>query len=204
MSLSHWDIAVDFTADQAAALALGIDPASAGYTREKSVPLYQRIESCYNLKKDWLWGDMDPMGDGLAKPTMLESVALRWWSGQVEPDTWGDYCKWAKNGTESGVEFQRFTRQELARWLAVVEVNSIYQFDSPSVVKTVQSTPKVGPTNGLRWTPELLAELAAFKAKHGTKNAAAKFNISTARVRILLPQGTPKITGYSGFPQRKY
>lgn len=42
----------------------------------------------------------------------------------------------------------------------------------------------------VRWTDEELAKLAAYRKEHGTKKAADHFNISTTRVRQLLP-GAP-------------
>ena len=55
-------------------------------------------------------------------------------------------------------------------------------------------------TQPIRWTPERTAELAKFKCEHGTKAAAAHFEISGARVRQLVPTKTkaaPKAPGVS-------
>lgn len=53
-----------------------------------------------------------------------------------------------------------------------------------------------------RWTPERLAELKAYREKHSTKAAASHYNISTARIRELLPSEKPQPKGYSAFNQR--
>ena len=205
MNLSHWDIAVDFTGSQAAALALGIDPDDTSSKRGKSFPLYQRMESCYNSKKDWLWGDMGPMEDGLiAKSDMLESLELRWWALEREPRTWGDYCDWVKADIESRFEQQRFTRQELVRWLAEINFDSLYKFDisSSDAVGTITGNGGAGTLK--RWIPERLQKLAEYRAKHGTKKAAAEFEISESRIRQLLPSKKPATEPFGGFPTVKY
>ena len=205
MNLSHWDIAVDFTGSQAAALALGIDPDDTSSNRGKSLPLYQRMESCYNSKKDWLSGDMGPMEDGLiAKSDMLESLKLRWWALEREPGTWGDYCDWVKANTESRFEQQCFTRHELARWLVEIKFDSQYEFgiDSSDAVQTIAGNGGAGTEK--KWTPEPLQKLAEYRAKHGTKKAADEFKISESRIRQLLPRKKPADERFGGFPTAKY
>ena len=204
MNLSHWDIAVDFTGSQAAALALGIDPDETSSKRGKSLPLYQRMESCYNSKKAWLWGDMDPMEDGLiAKSDMLESLDLRWCALEREPGTWGDYCDWVKADNESRFEQQRFTRQELVRWLAEIKFDSQYEFgiDSSDAVQTIAGNGGAGTEK--IWIPERLQKLAEYRAKHGTKKAATEFKISESRIRQLLPSKKPAAERSWGFPPAK-
>lgn len=204
MNFSHWDIAVDFTGDQAAALAFGLDPAEAGYVRESSVPLYQRMEQCYKSKRHWLWDDMGPTEDGLiAKPDMLESIKLRWWASQVEPGTWNDYCQWSKDDAQSSFETQRFTRKELARWLAAINFTPIYQFDPDPSDGANTCADKLGSRTLKRWTPEKLEELKAYREKHGAKKTAAQFAISGARVRQLLPGEKSKSMPFWGFPAAK-
>jgi len=205
MNLSHWDIAVDFTGSQAAALALGIDPDETSSKRGKSLPLYQRMESCYNSKKDWLWGDMGPIEDGLiAKSDMLESLELRWWALEREPCTWGDYCDWVKADNESRFEQQRFKRQELVRWLAEIKFDSQYEFgiDSSDAVQTIAGNGGAGNTK--IWTPERLQKLSEYRAKHGTKKASSEFEISESRIRHLLPSKKPAAEPFGGFPTAKY
>ena len=48
-------------------------------------------------------------------------------------------------------------------------------------------------------TPEKLAEMKAYREKHGTKKAAAHYQVSEARIRKLLPGDKPKSKGYSAF-----
>jgi hypothetical protein len=53
-----------------------------------------------------------------------------------------------------------------------------------------------------KWTVDRLAELKAYRAKHGTKAAAERFGVTTTRVRALLPTGKPARKGYSAFTHR--
>ena len=55
------------------------------------------------------------------------------------------------------------------------------------------------PAIGKRWTPELLAELQAFRNKNGTKEAVKQYGITAARIRALLPGEKPQPKGYSAF-----
>jgi len=201
VNLSHWDIAVDFTGSQAAALSLGFDPAEASSKLEKSLPLYQRMERCYNSKKVWLWGDMGPMEDGLIeKSDMLESLELRWWALEREPGTWGDYCDWVKADNESRFEQQRFKRQELVRWFAAVEFHSIYQFDSALADTQVAPSPGTRPSTNGEWTPTRREELRAYKEKHGSKPTAAHYGISESRIRQVLAKDKFRPKASRSFP----
>ena len=57
-------------------------------------------------------------------------------------------------------------------------------------------------SNGKKWTPEKLDEVAAFRKKHGTKKAAEHFKVSEQLIRQKLPSAKPKPKGYSAFTHR--
>lgn len=57
-------------------------------------------------------------------------------------------------------------------------------------------------SNGKVWTPEKLAEVKAYREKHGTKNAAEHFKVSTSLIRKKLPSEKPQPKGYSAFSHR--
>ena len=66
-----------------------------------------------------------------------------------------------------------------------------------------EPVPAVVPTGtGTKWTADRLAELSAYRDKHGTKAAAEHFGVSRARVRALLPIGEPPPKGFSAFTHR--
>ena len=206
LELSHWDIAVDFTSSQAAALALGLDPSDTSSSPGKSLPLYQRMERCYNSKKDWLLGDLGPHHEEnmIAKPDMLESVSLRSWASEVEPGTWGSYCDWVNTEIKSRFEQQRFARQELARWLSEIGCDSQYEFgiEPSDAVQTIPSNCEAGTIK--RWTTERLEKLAEYREKHGTQKTATEFKISDSRIRQLLPSKKSAAEPFEGFPRAKY
>lgn len=53
--------------------------------------------------------------------------------------------------------------------------------------------------SGKKWTPERLAEVKAYRDKHGTSQAAKHYGITTTRIRALLPGEKPRPQGYSAF-----
>lgn len=59
----------------------------------------------------------------------------------------------------------------------------------PTSVDLPTPTPKQGGSAAKRWTPDRLAELETYRARHGTTKAATHFGITTTRVRALLPRG---------------
>lgn len=195
-NLSSWDVAVEFTGDQAAALVIGHDPAGEGYIRTTSTPIYQHMKRSYELKVKWLWGDMGPHEDGIiATLDMLESIDLARWACHVEPGSWSDFCSWSKDDKKSGFCTQRISRDEIKRWLDVVGVNSIYRFDLKPADQCIGAeSASVGKPSGTqkRWTPELLAELKTYKDANGAKSAAAKYKVSESRIRHLLSKEKPK------------
>jgi hypothetical protein len=52
------------------------------------------------------------------------------------------------------------------------------------------------------WTPEKLAELAAYRERHTMAETATKFSISEQRIRKLLPSATPKASFFPGVIHR--
>jgi hypothetical protein len=66
-------------------------------------------------------------------------------------------------------------------------------FEPPTEAATAAAASLSQGSSGtaVKWTPERLAELAAFREKQGTKKAAAQFGISEQRVRALLPKKKP-------------
>lgn len=216
--LSHWDVAIDFTGEEVAALVLGKDPAEASYARTVSKPLYELTERCYNFARDWHRDRLAPLGDndGCQAPHMLECIRMPRMVEDQEPGSSHYYYDWLCDDEKSGFQTQRFSRQELVRWLAAVQVNSIYPFDrqnsstnaavqNETVLRSDASTPGAAaiiPTKiPNRWTPESLEKMKVYRDKNGTKATATHFGISTTRIRKLLPRKKPSAIGSSVFHQ---
>ena len=180
MNLSHWNSATDFTGMQAAALACGIDPANMELLPGKSLPLVQRMESCYISKRDWLSWDMGPYDEEKikAKHDMLDSVSLRKWASEVEPDSWRAYCHWCKDDASS-FALQRITRSEVARWLLAVQHNSHYNFDSNSIVVGSSNSNDPERTLGKRERETLLKIVVGMAIKGYAYNPNSAKNTAT-------------------------
>jgi hypothetical protein len=116
--LSHWNFAVDFTGEQAAALAMGFDPAALNYVQSLCLPLYGRMEQSFNAAKQ-LKSD----------PEVFVSIDLQCFTTSKDPEDGATFSKWLQEKKESGFETQRFTRDEVCRWLSAVCIKSRYQFD---------------------------------------------------------------------------
>ena len=86
-----------------------------------------------------------------------------------------------------------------AAWL----LNDAYQEVACAAVTPGPKDAELAPRPGSekRWTDERIEDLRTYRDMHGTKAAAEKYGISTARVRALQPGDKPKPKGYSAFNQ---
>lgn len=90
---------------------------------------------------------------------------------------------------------------------SLIEIENLQEFLRPrrigigDNVTQEPTTDRAGQVK--RWTPEALESLRQFRAKYGTKAAAAKFSISEQRVRELLPNDKATTKGFSAFNQRR-
>lgn len=162
--LSHWDLAVDFTAEQAAALAMGIDPSKSGYVRSLSQPLYERMERSYTAQKLW-----HSKGDGEGEPfnwvdlgvpnadQMLSSDQMTEILANFDIDDGQFFLEWLRNENKSDFEVQRFNRGELARWLLSVGFKSKYLFQG----NITELTDSVGKPLGTKERGSLLKMVIA-------------------------------------------
>lgn len=86
--------------------------------------------------------------------------------------------------------------EDIDAWLE--EEGAPYRF--PKAPEAAEPVPP--EATGKKWTADRLADLSAYRGKHGTKRAAEHFGITAARVRALLPTGKPAPKGYSAFTHR--
>lgn len=132
IDLSHWNYATDFTGEAAAALAVGLDPAQPEYRRTGSNPIYERMERHFNEAKRLCQEDVQQW-DGpplMNKSEVLESIDLQRLCTDEDPEDGAYFQRWFRDEKLSGFDTQRFTRQEMARWLLEVGIPSRYQFSS--------------------------------------------------------------------------
>lgn len=103
-----------------------------------------------------------------------------------------------------GADVHQQWRHRIAQAIATGElrpVDVLSGLPAEPASRPIDAAPLVA--SGKRWTPERLAELRAHRDKHGTKMTAKWANISTSRVRELLPGDKPPVRGYSAFNQSK-
>ena len=131
--LSHWEAANDFTGQEAAALAVGLDPLQPGTIPLAKLPLYARMESCYNAARKFrLSLDDDPFDvDFLGVNNTDEMLVSCGLSLQIERygfDDGQEMSHWLLDDNQSRFAVQRFTGQEIARWLSAIALKSKFSF----------------------------------------------------------------------------
>jgi hypothetical protein len=147
VDLSHWDFALDFNGFEAAALILGLDPEGEDENRERIKPVFERVERSYKSLRSWHETDITPSDTGklghLARPNDgLESVDMAEYHKTTVPDhiyVGGPalFLSWLLDTTDrSKFSKQRFTREEISRWLLACKLHSIYPFLKAQAVDT--------------------------------------------------------------------
>lgn len=131
--LSHWDIETEFTGIHVAALVLGEDPSKTGSENSQNAPIYRRLESAHNATRKWhTFPDGAPFNWGeigvASQDELLCSIGVAEALGQFEIDEAAGLSKWLTSEEHSGFSTQRFTRAEIARWLAACGLKSAYHF----------------------------------------------------------------------------
>jgi hypothetical protein len=155
-----------------------------------------------------------------ASPEVIKAVFLGCWSGFIAPVLEGGDLKRIAFTRDSGtlsitkrpdgkviriepparfradaLRFSEASLRHIAAHSAAVAGLRI----KPQPVCGSGATPTPG---GKKWTPEHLEEMRIYRAQHGTKATGEKYQISTSRVRALLPGETPRPQGHSVFTHR--
>lgn len=79
------------------------------------------------------------------------------------------------------------TVEDVNTWLEKQGVP--YRWDREKLATQIKPLPGI---DGKRWTPEMLAQLSAYRSKHTMTETSAKFGISPQRIRALLPSSKAK------------
>lgn len=153
--LSQWDFAEEFTGVEAAALIIGCDPSSTALASTELVRV--RVRRDYEALNGWYAGEVAkifrfsaPQGPVKAQQDLqrrmfeilederkkqpidrLESVRMQEMRAYGESETARmiDVFRGFSDRQASAYVLQRFSRQELSRWLKVIGMKSVYQFD---------------------------------------------------------------------------
>jgi hypothetical protein len=134
--LSKWDLANFFTHQEIAALIIGMDPPKVCDVNILR-PAIDRVVTAYsNALTDFQFGLL--IDEKIEKPS-LESKALYSWALLDLPPLkkeHGQYDKtkydWLSEDEETSIHQQRFTRDEIVRWLGANEIESKYEFKKPA------------------------------------------------------------------------
>jgi len=134
-NFSHWDFAELFSGVEAASLMVGIDPSNFEHPKGKITPVIQRMMSDYDgALSAAVWahefenGVNGKLPDPVKHPKHLYSHRMFHLTGYefgVDRLLAGH---WLKDEDQTLFENQKFSRDELARWIAVHEMSSIYKF----------------------------------------------------------------------------
>lgn len=188
--LSHWDFAKDFSGQEAAALIVGIEPGTeiattyqhqevARKNRTRISPVISRMRDCY--AQAWFSYEylLSPLTD---KPRPFESEELhsvemqRLFSRTIPGDMKSEqaFDAWMMDKDQTDFENQRFTRDELSRWLSAIGVKPAYQFCRETQIEEPAASPLDKPlgsrerTSYLNIIGAMLAQLTAGKANDTT------------------------------------
>ncbi|MCY1171334.1 hypothetical protein D9M73_114400 [compost metagenome] len=138
--LSHWGAAESFTAQEAAALIVGLDPADPEAKSFKAKPVLDRMAEGHRVARSFVGQAMTPeqfafqrkqpaWRDALVSllfdnyPTLQKAS---WPSDAGRPFELPQRFR----GDDGNFAVQRFDRAELARWLSVVGIKSVYDFSA--------------------------------------------------------------------------
>lgn len=167
--LSRWDFATAFTAHEAAALILGRLPITISHVGDLE-PIYGRMRQCYEPLESWFKAEVwrltrdnnvhisaqRPLAEiskelaisfenekKLRAADCLESEKIAEGYARVKEASLMPKTLFSA-AQPSEYEFinQRFSRIELVRWLTVIKVKSVYQFDLGLVISTGTKLPE--------------------------------------------------------------
>ena len=127
---SHWDFAENFSGYDAAALILGIEPTEGSNEQARIGPVVTRMKKCYLASRSTVADVQRQDGSNadfnkylLPKKLLSNGLLAR----VAQPRNGLDI--WLNDVRCFGFDEQEFSRDELTRWLSVIRIKSIYQFD---------------------------------------------------------------------------
>lgn len=149
---------------------------------------------------------LEPNGENLQNAAVFEKVFDRRPEGFLAPMVFaGDTHRLAIDRSVT-LSMTRTPRGDLVRFTPPASADLVQLRFAATDVRGLAATPAedVAPAGQprRRWTPELLAELAAYREQHGTKAAGVRFGISRSRVRALQPRDKPRPSQFPGVVHR--
>ncbi|BAK75881.1 hypothetical protein NH8B_1049 [Pseudogulbenkiania sp. NH8B] len=160
----HWNFVNNFTAEQAAALILGFDPANLNDTdRSKIAPVISCMQGCYREAFNYYIENysrpieiISEENEGKTTVLTLEPAPACEFSQATAPkeklysvsmqlalDANVNIESWISRKEITDFESQQFTRWELDRWLREMDLDSKYPFRN-KLAKTTDKVEKIG------------------------------------------------------------
>lgn len=134
--LSHWDWADNFTASEAAALFLGIEPTGQESERYRIEPILARMTIAHDKARDWYKNKINEAQpeEEFNVDEMLVSIGMkrRW---DDDSNTKSSFFQWLA-GKHADIELQRFDRNELSLWANKIQMKSLYRFQTVDAGET--------------------------------------------------------------------
>jgi hypothetical protein len=128
--LSHWDWANDFTASEAAALFLGIEPTDQESARYRIEPILARMTIAHETARDWYKNKISEAWpeEEFNVGEMLVSTGMKR-RRDDDSNTENSFFEWLA-GKHANIELQRFDRNELSLWVKKIQMKSLYRFQT--------------------------------------------------------------------------
>lgn len=151
-NLSHWDIAIDFTAEQAISLIYGLEPSKIHNHKElkgadlsayyKITPSIQRMQHCYEETREFYRNVLNPpeFWDEASPSIILKSVELYRVTNYYDNTYENIIYAWLNDDDVSGFSVQRFDRIQITQWLSNIGIRSQYQFINDTTIEQYNST----------------------------------------------------------------
>jgi hypothetical protein len=133
--LTHWDYETDFTAEQVAALIVGVAPEDSHGARTKMAPVLRRLEKAYLAALDKCLERFLPWVEPTARPAYSPEELTGRLIADVEksakrsPDTHDLFER--VDAARGGLLDDLFPRQNVVNWLAATGLRSVYRFEAP-------------------------------------------------------------------------
>ena len=158
-TLRHWDFATHFTGEEAAALIMGIDPNLPKSEVDTTYPRVEKMRSAYQNAlgeaigayefKDGAGVDQS-LVDITEKSTGLYSYRMFHISGHEFEIVRLHAGHWLNDQNETSFDAQKFTREELVRWLSAIGMKSDYQFNDLHITVGLAQNSN-NKNNGAKW-----------------------------------------------------
>lgn len=151
INLSRWDLADEFTANEAACLMLGFDPHNPDAPTWAIEPILKRMRESYRRTAIGIVLSLQEDKDspeGLKVSNFMELMGRELTFFYLETDRQSSDLRPSDEvmtRLSAGFEQDTFRRPEIARWLSLFQIESKYQFDMTSAPEQTSEPKTLAP-----------------------------------------------------------